>query len=201
MNWQTKVLRLRYFGSARPPVADLTWRSTVPYGNGESHRERPLVLIVDTNAATVEEMAATVRTKDYAVLTALTFEQGKALWCSQSPDVLVVDIRLGQYNGLQLLIRARWDRPDLTAVVTSPVPDPVLEAESIRCGATYLIKPVSRSQLVNAIQKSTADRSRGQPATSAWSQTQSDRRSATDRRQHHIPGYHPDRRIAQRRIH
>jgi DNA-binding response OmpR family regulator len=173
----------------------------VPGTNGESHRERPLVLIVDTNAATVDEMAATVRTEDYAVLTALTFERGKALWCSQHPDVLVVDIRLGQYNGLQLLIRARGDRPDLTAVVTSPVPDPVLEAESLRCGATYLIKPVSGAQLVNAIQKSMADRSRGQPDTAAWWQTLSDRRSPTDRRQRAIPGYEPDRRIAQRRIH
>ena len=169
----------------------------MPDANGASHRERPLVLIVDTNAATVEEMAATVRTKDYAVVTALTFEQGKALWCSQSPDVLVVDIRLGQYNGLQLLIRARADRPDLTAVVTSPVPDVVLEAESVRCGATYLIKPVSQKQLVDAIQKAKTDR-RIRQADSLWER---DRRSSRDRRQLVIPGYQPDRRVAQRRVH
>ena len=120
--------------------------------NGESHRARPLVLIVDTNAATVESMAATVRTRDYAVLTALTFEEARAIWRSQQPEVLVVDIRLGQYNGLQLLIRARSDRPDVAAVVTSPVPDPVLEAEAVHCGAAYLIKPVTRQQLLDAIQ-------------------------------------------------
>ena len=146
-------------------------------------------------------MAATVRTEDYAVLTALTFERGKALWCSQLPDVLVVDIRLGQYNGLQLLIRARADRPDLTAVVTSPVPDPVLEAESVRCGATYLIKPVSRKQLVDAIHRSTTERSRERPGPPPWPEAQYDRRSATDRRQIISPGYRPERRVAQRRFH
>jgi len=161
----------------------------VPHANGESHRGRPLVLIVDANPATVEEMAATVRTKDYAVLTALTFEDGKAIWRSQLPDVLIVDIRLGQYNGLQLLIRARADRPGVTAVVTSPVADSVLEAEAVGFGGTFLIKPVSSRQLLDAIQKPTL----------VDVQFVSPNRRQTDRRQYLTPDFVPERRVRDRR--
>jgi DNA-binding response OmpR family regulator len=121
--------------------------------NVGSHRERPFVLIVDSNAGVVEEMAVALRATNHVVFTALTYEEGKTVWRNQLPDVLVVDIRLGQYNGLQLLIRAREDRLDVTAIVTSPVSDPVLEAETARFSAAYLVKPVSRRQLLSALQE------------------------------------------------
>jgi DNA-binding response OmpR family regulator len=159
--------------------------------HGESQAARPLVLIVDTNAATVEDMATVVRREGYTVLKALTFEDGKQLLRSQSPDVLIVDIRLGQYNGLQLLMRAQFDRPDLSSVVTSPVPDPVLEAEAIRFGGTFLIKPVSPSQLLDAIRASAR---RARSATPPFLE-----RRREERRRLVTPDFIPERRVGERR--
>lgn len=159
--------------------------------NGESQAARPLVLIVDTNAATVEDVATTVRGEGYSVLKALTFEDGRRLWRSLQPDVLIVDIRLGQYNGLQLLMRARSDRPNLTGVVTSPFPDPVLEAEAIRFGGTFLIKPVSRRQLLDAIRSSG---SRSQQEMSPFLE-----RRRGDRRRLVTKDFIPERRVSERR--
>ena len=158
--------------------------------NGESQAARPLVLIVDTNAATVEDVATTVRSEGYSVLKALTFEDGRRLWRSMHPDVLIVDIRLGQYNGLQLLMRARCDKPDLTGVVTSPVPDSVLEAEAIRFGGTFLIKPVSPRQLLEAIRSNAGTRPSAVPPLE---------RRRGDRRKVVTPDFIPERRMGQRR--
>lgn len=85
------------------------------------------------------------------VFEASSFEDGKRLWQEITPAVLVVDIRLGQFNGLQLMMRARADRPDLKGIITCPFADQVLEAETKRFGGTFLIKPITPSQIVEAV--------------------------------------------------
>src|SRR5689334_16484777 len=85
------------------------------------------------------------------VFEASSYEEGKRLWREITPAVLVVDIRLGQFNGLQLLMRARADRPDLKCIITCPFPDPVLEAETHRFGGIFLIKPIAPAQIVAAV--------------------------------------------------
>ena len=49
--------------------------------------------------------------------------------------MLIADVRLGQFNGLQLLLRARADRPDVTAVITCSFPDKVLEGGVVEYAA------------------------------------------------------------------
>ena len=57
-----------------------------------------------------------------------------------APDVLLTDVRLGEYNGLQLLIDGPV--PPSTIVMTG-FDDPLLESEAHRFGARWLVKPIS----------------------------------------------------------
>ena len=74
-----------------------------------------------------------------------TFVKGGACSSRSLPDLLIVDLRLQGFNGLQLLHIN--PRPIPTIVVTG-FPDDVLQADSRRLGAEYLLKPYDPSRLL-----------------------------------------------------
>lgn len=80
------------------------------------------------------------------------------------PDLLLADIRLGEYNGLHLVLRAKSAKNDLAAVVTSAVEDPVLRADAEELGATFVVKPTTAEELRAAISRTWLRR--GQPSAS-----------------------------------
>src|SRR5262245_45971487 len=108
-------------------------------------------LVVDSDFGSVHKLALALREEGLDVFEATSFQEGKFLWSTQTPDVLVVDIRLGPFNGLQLLMRARSDRPDLLGFITSSFADPVLEAETRRFGGIFMIKPLDIRAVIMAV--------------------------------------------------
>ena len=65
--------------------------------------------------------------------------------------MLITDVRLGAFNGLQLAVLARDYHPNIQLIVFSGFDDPVLRQDAEGLGATYLIKPVMISQLLQLI--------------------------------------------------
>lgn len=117
-------------------------------------RYSPLVtiLVVDSNPTQVRALAGPLRECGYQVLEATSFPEAQRIWDAEHPQVLVADVRLEAYNGLHLLIRARAVRPEVTAIITSPVPDRVLADETRRLGGTFLMKPVDVGDIVATIE-------------------------------------------------
>ena len=70
------------------------------------------------------------------------FDEAKQHIATVRPDIVITDVRLGAFNGLQLAILARDVRPDAQVIVISGFDDPVLKEDARRIGATYLVKPV-----------------------------------------------------------
>lgn len=66
-------------------------------------------------------------------------------------DAMITDVRLGDYNGLQLAVIARDLQPGIRIIVYSGYNDPVLREEADRIGAIYLVKPVPSAQLLNIL--------------------------------------------------
>lgn len=122
---------------------------------------RHRVLIVDDEPEVVAHMRSVLEKAGYDTLTATTFDEGRRLLHAEPyPDALVADVRLGQYNGLQLVVIRR---PPTRAVVVSGHWDRTLEAEARRQSASYLLKPVTAAQLVDAVSRAIAG-SETQPA-------------------------------------
>jgi DNA-binding response OmpR family regulator len=161
---------------------------------GGTSRQRT-ALVVDSDFGSVHSLAQALRQDGLDVFEATSFQEGKFLWSTQTPDVLIVDIRLGQFNGLQLLMRARSDRPDIQAIITSPFADPVLEAETRRFGGMFLIKPVDPRHVVEAVRAIDAAAPVPTPVTPPYLLE----RRRTDRRVRSISNYFPDRRVTDRR--
>ena len=109
-----------------------------------------------------------------------------------SPALLLADIRLGEYNGLHLVLRGKAAKRDLAAVVTSVVADSVLQSEAEQLGATFVIKPTTTEELRAAICR-TLLRTTGGPVRPPFERRRTERRASLG------PFEHPDRRSGSRR--
>jgi DNA-binding NtrC family response regulator len=92
----------------------------------------------------------------YLTSAATSFEEGRRLLLAPPAfDVLVTDVRLGRFNGLQLVVL----RPATTAaIVITGHWDRTLEAEAQRNGAAYLTKPLTAHVLLETVKHVLAER-------------------------------------------
>lgn len=111
----------------------------------------PSLLIVDDDVALLQVLSRFLSESGYDVLSCATFEEAKKEIAAFRPEIVVTDVRLGAFNGLQLAMLARDVKPDVRLVVFSGFDDPVLKEEARRLGATYLVKPVSGQQLLKEL--------------------------------------------------
>jgi DNA-binding response OmpR family regulator len=106
------------------------------------------VLIVDSNPVALSSTARALREAGYHVTTAESFENAKWQLRAIPPDLLVADVRLGDYNGIHLVIRGRNSDAHLPAIVTDTTADRVLQADAQTQGAVYMVKPFDTQQLL-----------------------------------------------------
>ena len=88
--------------------------------------------------------------RGYRALTADGVEAAAPILRDAFPDVLLVDVRLGAFNGLQLVAMA--ERPIPTIVMTGH-DDVALRAAAERMGAEFLVKPIPSDVLIATVQR------------------------------------------------
>ena len=106
------------------------------------------VLIVDDDKTTREGLAELLEESGYEASAVGTFEEAMRVLRSSPPDLLIADVRLGPFNGLQLVISSPKPIP---AIIITGFADPVLEADARRRGADYVLKPVTPSRLLDLV--------------------------------------------------
>ena len=106
------------------------------------------VLIVDDDKTTREGLAELLEGSGYEASAVGTFEEATRILRTTPPDLLIADVRLGPFNGLQLVISSPKPVP---AIIITGFADPVLESDARRRGADYVLKPVSPSKLLELV--------------------------------------------------
>ena len=114
------------------------------------------ILVVDDDRQVLRYLTELLQESGYDTVSCERFLDAKGLLATSRPDLLLTDLRLGAYNGLQLAIFARERHPGLPVIVLTGYEDPTLRDEAARAGATFLIKPVPRAILIEAVQKALA---------------------------------------------
>ena len=109
------------------------------------------VLVVDDEPALLEAVRIALDRAGCVVTASRTYEDARERLLADSFDVLITDVRLGAFNGIQLAVIARSKAEGMKIVVFSGFDDPVLRAEAASLEATYLVKPISAEQLLQQI--------------------------------------------------
>ena len=125
----------------------------VPTDGGNTGRKsaagsRRRVVLVDDDPDFVRIVTTLLTQSGYEVQSFAQFEAARDYLLTSTPDVIMSDVRLGAFNGLQLVLLVKLNHPETTAIVLTGFDDPVLRAEAQRAGAHYLVKPVHFSELL-----------------------------------------------------
>lgn len=71
---------------------------------------------------------------------------------SQNPDVVLLDVRMAEGDGLNALGRIKLERPELPVVILSTYDNPTYVARAVALGAAgYVLKGAPREQLLGTI--------------------------------------------------
>jgi DNA-binding response OmpR family regulator len=105
------------------------------------------VMIVDDDVMCLGALRQIVSRWGYNVVSFGSFNEARVYLAAETPDIAIVDVRLGDYNGLQLLQMLQLASPATLLAALSGYDDPVLRAEAHEMGALYLMKPVDSVQL------------------------------------------------------
>jgi DNA-binding NtrC family response regulator len=111
---------------------------------------KPTVLVVDDDSQLRLVLTQILAARGFRTLTADGVEAASAILRDAAPDVLLVDIRLGAFNGLQLVAMAERSIP---AIVMTGHDDATLRAAAWRLGAEFLVKPIPSDVLVEAVRR------------------------------------------------
>ena len=123
---------------------------------------RARVLIVDDDEVYLEGMRELLEEAGYEVLLASSFDGGKHELREHSPDLLIIDVRLGAFNGLQLISTGEVRIP---AIVVTGFDDRVLRADAGGFGASYVVKPIAPASLLALIEKKLSSDDHSDPSS------------------------------------
>lgn len=132
---------------------------------GRTANTPPRVLIVEDNDATLAGLSELLKRAGYSTFATRSFEEGAHVMRDDTPDVLIADVRLGPYNGLQLLVTSPKRVP---TIIMTGYPDPVLESDAVQLGAQFIVKPVVPAALLAMVESQLAARRSDERSNRRW---------------------------------
>jgi DNA-binding response OmpR family regulator len=112
------------------------------------------LLVVDDDPQMLSLSKRYLAGTGYDILTAADFRDARMQIQLFEPAIIVADVRLGEYNGVQLALLALEAREDAGVVLMSGHADVVLQQEARQSGWQYLTKPFSKRDLLLSIAQS-----------------------------------------------
>ncbi len=110
------------------------------------------VLVVDDEQLIRRSLALALEAEGFAVVTAANGAEGRARLAEDTPDCAILDLRLGDANGLDLLREARERAPHLKAILITAHGDVDSAVAALRLGAyDFIRKPFDIEEVVTAV--------------------------------------------------
>ena len=110
------------------------------------------LLLVDDDEAFLRRLAKAMEKRGFAVETAESVAEGKAIVNARPPAYAVVDLRLEDGNGLDVVELLRAKRPESRIVVLTGYGAIATAVAAVKIGATdYLAKPADANDVTNAL--------------------------------------------------
>ena len=115
------------------------------------HSDRSL-LIVEDDKPFLERLARAMETRGFAVTSCDSVTEGLTQIAKAAPAFAVVDLRLGDGNGIDLVSALKRKRPDARAVILTGYGNIATAVNAVMLGAVdYLAKPADADDVVTAL--------------------------------------------------
>ncbi len=110
------------------------------------------ILLLDDDEPFLKRLAKAMEKRGFSVETATSVAAGRAISTARPPAYAVVDLRLGDGNGLEVVEVLREKRPDAKVVVLTGYGAIATAVAAVKIGAVdYLSKPADATDIMNAL--------------------------------------------------
>jgi two-component system response regulator MtrA len=111
------------------------------------------ILIIDDEASLRQTLARILQRVGFEVTTTASGQEGIALLSQHAFDLVYLDLRMPEMNGLDVLQQIHAKYPDLPVILFTAQPDLHSAVEALRRGATdYLLKPLKPQAVIDRTQ-------------------------------------------------
>ena len=125
----------------------------------EAIGDDPSLLILDDDGPFVRRLARAMETRGFVVDTAESVAEGHAKAKAKTPKYAVVDMRLGDGNGLDVIETIRQRRGDARIVVLTGYGNIATAVNAVKLGAEdYLAKPADADEIFAALVRAPGER-------------------------------------------
>ena len=114
----------------------------------------PLVLVVEDDEAVRTPLEKFLRLQGFEVMSAITADEALDLIAARRPDAAVVDLRLPQGSGRDVIVSIP---PPAPVIIFSAVPNDADGLERLRPNTRLILKPFSLMMLVETIKRMLGD--------------------------------------------
>ncbi|QMW22390.1 ActR/PrrA/RegA family redox response regulator transcription factor [Sandaracinobacteroides saxicola] len=117
------------------------------------------LLLADDDASFRQRLAVTLGRRGFAVTTAASLAEARAAAAPLKPDFAVLDLRLGDGNGLEMVGELRAMRPDIRIVMLTGYGNLATAVAAVKEGAAdYLAKPADPEDIISALLATSGER-------------------------------------------
>ena len=110
------------------------------------------LLLVDDDQPFVKRLAKAMEKRGFEVMTAESVAEGKTMLKASPPAYAVIDLRLEDGNGLDVVEALRKERPDCRIVILTGYGAIATAVAAVKSGATdYLSKPADATDIIQAL--------------------------------------------------
>ncbi|HEX7770768.1 MAG TPA: sigma-54 dependent transcriptional regulator [Pyrinomonadaceae bacterium] len=107
------------------------------------------ILIVDDDQSVTGALATILNAGGYETLTTNSFVQAKSILSNRSFDLVLVDLRLADGTGIELITHIKEQSPDTEVILMTAFGSIEVTIEAIKCGAYYYLeKPFPPDRLL-----------------------------------------------------
>ncbi len=112
------------------------------------------ILIVDDDLSIQEVLEIALENQGHKIKTAQDIEKATSLLMSEMFDLVILDIKLGNENGLELLKAISREYPNLPVLMITAYADPKTAVEAMKLGAKdYIAKPFDIEEFLLVVKK------------------------------------------------
>jgi DNA-binding response OmpR family regulator len=150
-----------------------------------TYQTTPHILIVDDDEAICKTLSAILQSKGYQTTTATTAKDAMAKSKTQFFNLALLDIRLPDMEGTQLLSQLQEITPETIKIMVTGYPSLKNAVEALNFGASsYIMKPIDPAELLKKIADKLETQRQAEETTkeklAKWIQTQARKAQASD---------------------
>ena len=109
------------------------------------------ILVIDDDENALAGLVELLRGAEYDVTGASGYDQARQCLDTTPFDLMVTDVRLRGFNGLNLVKKCRAEYPEMAVIIISGYEEPLMELESHRYQALFVQKPIRPAEFLRQV--------------------------------------------------